>query len=106
MKISVKVIWKVKNHSGWVQKDVEDEEEIKVFFEGIKPSICRGIDVPVHRKLVNSLFLFDQPKKDGMEPLIMNKTFKETFGSDGMPKKLELYTDYYSDRSAKRKRED
>jgi hypothetical protein len=126
MKFSVKVNWQVKEHSGWFEKDVEDENQsIEAFFDGIKPSIKRGIPVPVHRNIVDSLVLFEQPKKGDMKPLTMSETFKEAFKeafeeaakeaakeTTKKPKKLklELYTGFYnpngSDRAAKRKRED
>ena len=119
MTIRVKVYWKImigseKKHSGCVDKDVDINTSLDAHWESIKPWIKRDIHVPKHSNLVDSLVLFAQPKKDDVQPLNMSKTFKETFGSDDMPKPLELYTDYYnpnssgnsSGRTGKRKRED
>ena len=119
MTIRVKVYWKImigseKKHSGCVDKDVDINTSLDAHWESIKGSIKGKIHVPKHSKLVDSLVLFAQPKKDDVQPLNMSKTFKETFGSDDMPKQLQLYTDYYnpnssgnsSGRTGKRKRED
>ena len=92
----VKVSYKVQEHSGWRLKDVPSDMSLEDFFKSIKSSIEEGIDVPQHRKLVKSLYLFDKPKTEGVQPLTMSKTFKETFGPDAIPKELELHTDYYN----------
>lgn len=113
MFIEVKVNWKIviggdKKHSGWSSKKADIDTSLGDFWKKEKSSIQRSIDVPKHRKLVDSLFLFDRPKEDDAHPLDMSKTFKETFkldDRDNMPKQVELYTDYYG-RTGKRKRED
>ena len=83
---------------------------IRLKIRRTKSLIRLKINVPAHHKLVDSLVLFDKPKKDGVNPVTTSKTFKETFESHDLATQLELYTDYHnphgSDRTAKRKHED
>ena len=120
----VKVSYEVMKGSGWILKDVPSDMSLEDFFKSIKSSIEEGIDVPQHRKLVKSLYLFDKPKTEGVQPLTMSKTFKEAFGSramftkhnpessdkpakrkrksDAKAETLELYTDYFDPKSSER----
>lgn len=116
----VKVHWAIKigsatKHSGWVDKNVPIDTSLEAHWACIKSSIERSIDVPKHRKLVDSLCLFQHVlPEDDRGPLDLSKTFKELFGAEDMPQQLVLYTDYYnpnssgnsSGRTGKRKRQE